>query len=90
MKVREFLFGIVGTALSSTGAISNINEVLSIISYIFTILGGIITLIVIPLLTWWRKSKEDGKITQEEIQEGVDIIKHGVEQLEDKKDKDEK
>ena len=90
MKVKEFLFGIVGTALSSTGAISNINEVLSIISYLFTILGGIITLIVIPLLTWWKKSKEDGKITKEEIQEGVDIIKNGVEQLEDKKDKEEK
>lgn len=84
---REFVGGIVGTILSSTGAISNLNEVLSVISYVLTILGGIITLIVIPLVTWYKKSKEDGKITKEEIDEGVKIIKDGVDELKDKGDK---
>ena len=81
MKTKEFIGGIIGTICSSAGAITNLNEVLSIISYILTILGGIITLIVIPLITWYKKASKDGKITKDEIQEGVDIIKDGVETL---------
>lgn len=85
---KEFISGIVGTILSSTGAITNVNDVLTIVSTIITIIGGIITLIVIPLLAWYKKSKQDGKITKEEIDEGVKIIKDGVDELKDKNRKD--
>lgn len=88
MKTKEFIGGIVGTILSSTGAIANLTEWLTIISTIITILGGIVTLIVIPLLTWYKKSKEDGKITKEEIDEGVSIIKDGIDDLKDKTGKE--
>ena len=85
---REFFGGIVGTILSSTGAIANVQEWLTIASTITTIIGAIITLIVIPLMTWYKKSKQDGKITKEEIDEGVKIIKDGVDELKDKNRKD--
>lgn len=81
---KEFIGGIVGTILSSTGAIADVNEVLTIVSTVITILGGIITLIVIPLVSWYRRAKEDGKITTDELKEGKDIIQHGVEDLKDK------
>lgn len=87
---KEFIGGIVGTILSSTGAITNVNEVLTIISTITTIVGGIITLIVIPLLTWYKKAKADGKITKDEIEEGVNIIKDGVDELKERDKKDKK
>ena len=87
---KEFIGGIVGTILSSTGAIADVNEVLTIVSTIITILGGIVTLIVIPLLAWYKRSKEDGKITTDELKEGVDIIKNGVDELKDKEGKDKK
>ena len=88
MKIREFILGLIGTGMSSVGAIVDVNQVLSIISTIITIVGGIITLIVIPLITWWKKAKEDGQITKEEIDEATQIIKDGTEGLKDKKEKE--
>lgn len=88
MKSKELLGGIVGTILSSTGAVADVNEVLTIVSTIITILGGIITLIVIPLLAWYKKAKEDGKITKDELKEGVDIIKTGVDEIKEKNGKE--
>ena len=91
MRTKEFIAGIFGTALSSVGAIADVQQWLTIVSTIITILGGTITLIVIPLITWWKKAKEDGKITKEEIDEATDIIKDGVENLKDKnRDRKEK
>lgn len=90
MKIKEFILGLIGTGMSSVGAIVDVNQVLSIISYVITIVGGILTLIVIPLITWWKRAKEDGKITKEEIDEATQIIQSGVEGLNDKtKDKKE-
>ena len=88
MKVREFILGLIGTGMSSVGAIVDVNQVLSIISTIITIVGGILTLIVIPLITWYKKAKEDGKITKEEIDEATHIIENGVNDLKDKKEKE--
>ena len=87
---KEFFGGIIGTMMSSAGAFANLTQWLTIISTIITILGGIITLIVIPIVSWYKKAKADGKITKEEIKEGANIIKDGIEQLQDKKDKEEK
>ena len=90
MRAKELLAGLLGTVLSSAGAMADVNEVLTIVSTIITILGGIMTLIVIPLVTWYKRAKEDGKITKEELQEGIDIVKDGVEELKDKQDKEKK
>lgn len=88
MKVKEFILGLIGTGMSSVGAIVDVNQILSIISYVITIVGGILTLIVIPLITWWKRAKQDGKIDKEEIEEATQIIKDGVEGLQDKNKKE--
>ena len=90
MNTKEFIGGIVGTILSSTGAIANVQEWLTIASTIITIVGGIITLIVIPLMAWYKKAKADGKIDKDEIKEATDIIKDGVDELKEKDKKDKK
>ena len=84
--------GAVGTSLGVIGTATQTNEVLQTISLIITIIGAIISMIVVPILSWYFKAKKDGKITPDEIKEGVEIIKDGTEKLSDTlkdKNKDE-
>ena len=87
--------GIIGSALSGVGATISLEQLDRIISIVCSVLGAIITIvcvIVIPLIKWWKNAKKDGKITKEELQEGVGIIKNGIEEvkgnLNDKKKED--
>lgn len=90
---HELIGGGFGTLLSATGTALQTNEVLQTISLAITILGGIIT-IIMALLTWWKNAKKDGKITKDEIEEGVEILQEGIEKindsLDDKKEGDKK
>ena len=79
----EKVLGIIGTALAGAGTIAQVDDVLKIISMIITIIGGIITWIVIPIINWYNKAKADGKITSDEIHEGIEIIDDGVHHIED-------
>ena len=79
---NDLIAGTLGTALSATGTVLQTNDILQTISLIITIIGGIITFIVIPLLTWLRKAKSDGKITKDEISEGVDTLQKGLDEVE--------
>ena len=91
LEVKEFVGGLIGGSLGAVGTATQTNELLQTISLIITIIGAIISMIVVPLVSWYQKAKADGKITKEEIQEGVDIIKNGIENLSDKEnDKEEK
>ena len=86
----ELIAGSVGTGLGVIGTATQTNEILQTISLIVTIVGAIISMIVVPLISWWQKAKKDGKITEEEIQEGIGIISDGLDSLKDKKDKEDK
>lgn len=87
---KEVVGGIIGTSVSAVGTGMQTNEVLQTISIVLTIIGTLIT-IAMAIMNWWRNANKDGKITKEEIQEGVDIIKDGIDTLKDKpQDKEEK
>lgn len=81
---KEIISGTIGTCLSAVGTGLQTNEVLEMISLIITIVGGIITFIVVPLINWYKHAKKDGKITIDEVKDGVEIIKDGVEEINDK------
>lgn len=86
---KEVIGGVVGTSMSIVGTGLQPNEVLQTISLILTIIGALIT-IIMGLVNWYKKVMEDNKITKEEYEEGVDIVKNGVEDIKeiiDKKDK---
>ena len=74
----NFIVGGVASSLSAVGTSIQTNEVLQIISLILTILGTLITFIVLPLLNWFIKSKKDGKITIDEVKEGVETLQEGI------------
>ena len=82
--INELLGGVIGTSTSAVGTALQTNDVLQTISLIITILGGIVTLIVLPLLNWYRKAKQDGKITEDEIEEGIATLNDGLDKLKDK------
>lgn len=78
-------FGIVGTALSATGAGLSVTELQAIISIIVTIAGFIISVLVplgIKLYTKIKEAKKDGKIDKEEME---DIISTGKEIVDETK-----
>ena len=86
---EELIAGGVGTSLGVLGTTTQTNEILQTISLVITIIGAVISMIIVPLISWWQKAKKDGKITKEEIQEGIDIISDGVEKLTNKDTEDE-
>lgn len=91
---KETLGGVGGIMISALGTGIQTNELLQTISLILTIIGTVIT-IVMALLNWWNRSKKDGKITSEEMEEGVGIVMGGAERIqnslknEDKEKKEE-
>ena len=85
---KELITGAVGSGLGVLGTATQTNEILQTISLIITIVGAIVSMIVVPLISWYQNAKKDGKITSEEIQEGVKIIEDGLDKLKDKDDKE--
>ena len=87
----NIIYGSIGTVLSDIGTGLQTNEVLETISLIITIIGGIITFIITPLISWYKKSKDDdGKISNDEVQEAIKIITNGSEKIKEQVDNNEK
>ena len=79
----EYVAGTIGTSLSVVGTIAQTNEVLQMISIIITIVGAFVSFVLVPLLNWYRNAKKDGKITPDEIEEGLNIAADGVNKVVD-------
>lgn len=77
---KNTLTASLGEALAICGTAIQTNEILQIISLIISIVGGLIT-IAVGLSNWWHKSKADGKITKEEINEGLEILNNGIDTI---------
>ena len=88
---NELIGGSIGTALCAVGTGLQTNDVLQTISLIITIVGGLITFIIVPLVTWYKNAKKDGKIDADELEEGVKIVIDGSEEIKGQvEDKDKK
>lgn len=78
---KELLTGTIGTAVSAVGTATQTNEMLQTISLVITIIGGLITFIIVPLVSWYQKAKKDGKIDANEAKEGAKIIIEGSQEI---------
>lgn len=81
MNGKEFAGGVIGTSLSAVGTALQVNEVLQTISLVITILGGLVSLVLIPLLNWYRNAKKDGKIDVDEVKDAAKIVEDGTKQI---------
>ena len=87
---NEFIGGCIGTGLAILGTATQINEALQTISLIITILGAIVSFIIVPFLSWYRNSKKDGKITLDEAAKGAETLKEGLDKTKEAIDKERK
>ena len=81
---ERMIYGIVGTAVSATGASLSATELQAIVSIIITILGFVISVLIplgIKFVKWLRKAKADGKIDDQELDELGQIVNEGKEGL---------
>lgn len=62
-----------GTTATVASALVN-TEVREVISWVVTILVGIVTL-GFTIYSWYKKASADGKITKEEVEELTDVLK---------------
>ena len=85
MQDDNLYIGILGTAISATGASLSVTDLQAIISIIVTIAGFIISVLIplgIKLVNKIKAAKADGKVDKEEMK---DILSTGQEILEETK-----
>ena len=75
---------ITGTAVCLTNTATQTNQTMQTINLIITIVVGVVTL-AYTIFKWYRKAKEDGKITPDEVGDLVEDVKEEL----DKYTKDE-
>ena len=78
---NELITGGIGTGLAVLGTATQLNEVLQAISLIITILGALVSFVVVPLLSWYRNAKKDGKITADELKDAAEALKDGLDKM---------
>lgn len=78
--MKDNLLNIFNIGLQAIFTAVQTDEVLRWISFGFTLVSVIIT-IAYNIWKWWRNSKKDGKITMDEVDELVDIVKDGSDTL---------
>lgn len=84
MKIRNWS----NEVLSSVGTILGIDiittkEVLGIVLIVVNIVVLIVSL-MLKLITWYKEAKKDGKITEDEINEAIDIVNDSIEDIKEK------
>ena len=85
MKFKD-AFSWSGTAFGTILTAIQTNEVFQYISLGLTILSTLVA-IAYTIYNWWRKAKEDGKITKEEVDDLVDDINQIIDDKNKKGDK---
>lgn len=93
--MKKSIFSALGNVISMFGValtpqeLESVEHITAIICMIVGLLITITCSIVIPFIKWWKKAKEDGKIDEDEIKEGAEILKEGSDKvkgfLDDKK-----
>lgn len=93
----KLYYGILGTAVSATGAGLSVTEIQAIVSIIVTVLGFVISVLIplgIKLYHKIKDAKEDGKITKEEIDDiastGKEIVDKTVSLIDKVKEESDK
>lgn len=88
MDIKNLTGLVTGNAISLLGLSMSANEVDAILSIVCSVIGLLITIVsvIISIVKWSKKAKEDGKITSDELNELENILNSGLHDLNDKID----
>lgn len=84
--MKDFRIDYVLDGIAVGLGVAQINQVMQIIQLVFGIVATIIS-IAFSIYKWWKKASADGKITEEEIKDGIDIIKDHLDDKNEERDK---
>lgn len=91
MDETRAIGGLLGTAITASGAAISVNDLQLILSIIATIIGLLITIttsVIIPVIKEIKKIKADGKITADEIEETAKVITDGLKEVKEEINKE--
>ena len=88
MKDKNLLIW-AGNGLTYVLSAIQTDEVFQIVEFALSIVLTFV-LIAYRLWKWYKEAKADGKITADEIKDGLDIVNDGVNEIKDKLDKEDK
>lgn len=80
-KSKDVLFSWFGSSTTIVLSFAQTKELLQIIQFIVGILCGLVTL-AFTIYKWYNKAKEDGKITPDEVEELINIVGDGLDDVE--------
>lgn len=79
--------GLTGSAISFSGiAIADIDHIVNIVTGALGFIVTLIGVIIIPMIKWYKEAKKDGKITVDEVEQGAEILKDGLNTIKDQVD----
>ena len=81
MKIKDF-FQIIGNGLQYAISLAQVEDMMRIAGLVLSVTISIL-IIIDKIVTWYKNAKADGKITEDEIKEGVEIIKDGTQEIKD-------
>ena len=81
MKIKDF-FQIIGNGLQYAISLAQVEDALRIAGIVLSVIISLL-IIIDKIITWWKNAKADGKMTEDEIKEGVEIIKDGTQEIKD-------
>lgn len=80
---------IIGNALTYVLSMTQTNDILKVISFGLSILISLIILIS-KIIRWWKKAKEDGKISADELDELASIVEETKQHIDNEGEKNDK
>lgn len=81
MKLKN-VFEIGGNGLQYLIALTQVEDILRFVGIALSVTISIL-IIIDKIITWWKKANADGVITEDELKEGIEIIKDGSEDIKD-------
>lgn len=85
--IHEELTMLTGGIVCLTNTATQENPVLQYINLGITILVGVVT-IAYTIFKWYKKAKEDGEITKDEVEELIENVGDSIEDLTNKREED--
>lgn len=90
---NDYLLGLIGTGVGAVGTSLSVTEVQAIVSIIVTVLGFLISVVIpyaVKIILKIKKAKQDGVITQEEIDDITSDLQEGAKKTEEFIEKNKK